>query len=91
MFRKPSLQKANELSACGQGCRVDAVVTIDAKGQMVLPKDLREKAGFKPNGKIAILTFEKEGKICCILMIKTERLCDAVNKTLSPMLKDVIK
>ena len=57
MFRKPSLQKANELSACGQGYRVDAVSTIDSKGQLLLPKDLREKAGFKPNDKIVLVTF----------------------------------
>ena len=27
----------------GDTCRIDAVVTMDAKGQIVLPKDLREK------------------------------------------------
>ena len=33
-------------------CRIDAVVSVDAKGQIVLPKDLREKANIKPNDKL---------------------------------------
>jgi antitoxin PrlF len=72
----------NELSSCGQGCKVDSVVTLDSKGHMVLSKDLRERAGLKPNDKIALITFKKEGSICCILMIKAEKLCDPVSKAL---------
>lgn len=79
------------MSSCGQGCRVDAVITVDSKGQLLLPKDLREKADFRPNSKIAILTIEKEGKIHCVLMIKAEGLSGAVSNALSPVLKDDIK
>jgi AbrB family looped-hinge helix DNA binding protein len=43
---------------------------MDAKGQVVLPKDLREKANFKPNDKIAVVACEQEGIVCCIMMIK---------------------
>ena len=63
--------------------KIDAVVTVDAKGQVVIPKSLREKAGFETNGKIAILSLEKDGKFCCLLMIKAEKLDEAVKKTLS--------
>ena len=73
----------------GDTCRIDAVITIDAKGQIVLPKDLREKANFKPNDKIAVLACEKNGEVCCIMMMKAERLAGAVTKTLSPLLKGV--
>ena len=75
----------------GDTCRIDAVVTIDAKGQVVLPKDLREKANIKPSDKIALVACEKEGEVCCIMMIKAERLAGAVSKTLSPLLKAVTK
>jgi antitoxin PrlF len=64
---------------------------MDAKGQIVLPKDLREKAAIKPNDKLAVVACEKDGEICCIMMIKTERLVGAVTKTLGPMLKSVTK
>jgi len=89
--KRPSFQTANQLNSYGEGLRVAAVITLDSKGQMVLPKDLRERAGFKPNDKITLVTFEKEGEICCILMIKAEKLDGAVSKTLSSMLKDDIK
>jgi AbrB family looped-hinge helix DNA binding protein len=64
---------------------------MDAKGQIVLPKDLREKANFNPNDKIAIVACEKDGKVCCIMMIKADRLVGAVTKTLGPLLKGVTK
>jgi len=70
-------------------CRIDAVVTMDVKGQIVLPKDLREKANFKPNDKIAVVACEKDGQVCCITLLKAEKLVGAVTKTLGPLLKGV--
>ncbi|HUK85634.1 MAG TPA: HgcAB-associated protein [Candidatus Acidoferrum sp.] len=80
------------MSNCiGDTLRIDAVISMDAKGQIVLPKDLREKANFKPNDKIAVVACEKDGEVCCIMMLKAEKLVGAVTKTLSPMLKGVTK
>ena len=80
------------MARCGEDtCRIDAVISMDAKGQIVLPKDLREKANFKPNDKIAVVACEKSGEVCCIMMVKAERLTGAVSKTLGPMLKSVTK
>ena len=80
------------MSVCeSDTCRIDAVVTMDAKGQIVLPKDLREKADFKPSEKIAVVACEKNGEVCCIMMMKAERLVGAVTKTLGPLLKGVTK
>jgi antitoxin PrlF len=75
----------------GNTCRIDAVITMDAKGQIVLPKDLRERANFKPNDKIALVASEKNGEVCCIMMLKADKLVSAVSKTLSPLLKGVTK
>jgi antitoxin PrlF len=79
------------MTYCGEGCKVDAIVTIDSKGQIVLPKDVRERAGLKPSDKLALVACEKEGEVCCIMMIRAEKLGGAVSKMLGPMLKDVIK
>ena len=75
----------------GDTCRIDAVITMDAKGQFVLPKDLRDKANMKPNDKIALVASEKDGEVCCIMMIKAEKLVGAVTRTLGPLLKGVTK
>jgi antitoxin PrlF len=70
-------------------CRIDAVITIDAKGQVILPKDLREKANLKPNDKIAVVACEKKGEVCCIMLLKADKLVGAVTKTLGPLIKSV--
>jgi AbrB family looped-hinge helix DNA binding protein len=80
------------MASCeGDTCRVDSVISMDAKGQIVLPKDLREKANIKPNDKLAVVTCEKNGEVCCIMMIKAERLVGAVTKAIGPLLKSVTK
>ncbi len=62
------------MTSCeGDTCRIDAVITMDIKGQIVLPKDLREKANLKPNDKIAVVACEKDGEVCCIMMVKAEK------------------
>lgn len=84
--------EASKMSNCdGDVCRIDAVVTMDVKGQIVLPKDLREKARFKPNDKIAVVACEREGTVCCIMMIKAEMLAGAVSKTLGPLIKGAMQ
>ena len=72
-------------------CRIDAVITMDSKGQIVLPKDLREKAQLKPNDKIAVVACETQGEVCCIMMVKAERFGGALTKTLGPMLKGIVE
>lgn len=72
-------------------CKVDAVVTLDAKGQIVLPKDLREKARLKPNDKLAVIGCERNGEVCCIMMIRAEDLGSSVKNMLGPMLKEILK
>ena len=67
-------------------CKIDAVVTVDAKGQIVLPKDLRERADIKPNDKLAIIGVERDDMVCCIVMMKADALGDQVKCMLGPIL-----
>jgi AbrB family looped-hinge helix DNA binding protein len=68
-------------------CKIDAVVTVDQKGQIVLPKDLREKANINPNDKLAVIAVEKNNTTCCIVLMKTDALQDPVKCTLGPILQ----
>jgi len=70
-----------------ESCKIDAVVSVDAKGQIVLPKDLREKAKIKPNDKLAVIGFERDSEVCCIIMLKV----DALESTLKTMLGPVFR
>jgi antitoxin PrlF len=72
-------------------CKINAVVTVDPKGQIVLPKDLREKANIKPNDKLALIGFERDNEVCCIVMIKVDALTSTVKNMLGPVFKDVFQ
>ncbi len=71
-------------------CTIDAVVTMDAKGQIVLPKDLREKAKLKPNDKLAVIGFERNGDICCIVIVKADALGGTVKNMLGPIFNEAL-
>lgn len=52
--------------------KIESLVTVDERGQMVLSKTLREKAKIKPGEKLAVTTWERDGQVCCITLIKIE-------------------
>jgi antitoxin PrlF len=71
-------------------CKVESVVSIDERGQMVLPKELREKAGIHSGDKLAVVAMEKDGKICCLSLIKVGDIEPMVKGILSPIMKDIL-
>ena len=72
----------------GLGYKVEAVLSVDERGQMVLPKDVREKAGINTGSKLTLISWEKEGSICCLALIKVETLSGMVKEVLDPLMKD---
>ena len=72
-------------------CKIDAVVSVDAKGQIVLPKNLREKAKIKPNDKLAVIGFERDNEVCCIIMLKADALESTVKNMLGPVFKNAFQ
>jgi antitoxin PrlF len=79
------------MSTDSECCKVDAIVTLDSKGQIVLPKDLREKANLKPEDKLALIGCESHGETCCILMVKAEALGSSVKLMLGPKMKEIFR
>jgi AbrB family looped-hinge helix DNA binding protein len=71
-------------------CKVESMVTVDERGQMVLPKELRDKAQIRAGDKLALITWQKEGQVCCISLVKSEDFEDMVRGTLGPMMKEII-
>jgi antitoxin PrlF len=72
-------------------CKVEALVSIDERGQMVLPKELREKVGIKPGDKLAVTSFEKDGKVCCLSLIKADELTGMITSMLGPVMDEIIR
>lgn len=71
-------------------CKIESLLTVDERGQMVLPKSIREKAGIKPGDKLALLTWEANGKICCISLIKADEVAELARNMLGPLMKEMI-
>ncbi len=53
---------------------LEGIVTVDERGQLVLPKELRDKWGLKSGEKLAVMTSLKGGEICCVTMVKADLL-----------------
>ncbi len=90
-------QKEKTNSFCSESktglgcCSVESIVSLDERGQMVLPKELREKAGICPGDKLVLVAMEKEGKFCCLSLIKAEDFEGMVKNLISPVMKDLMK
>jgi antitoxin PrlF len=57
-------------------CKVESVISSDERGQLVLPKDIRDSAGIQSGDKFAVIQWEKEGQLYCISLMRVEQLAD---------------
>jgi antitoxin PrlF len=72
-------------------CKVESVVSVDERGQMVLPKDLREKAGIKAGDKLAVVSWGQNDGVMCLTLIKVDDLSSLVKQMLGPVFKEMSK
>lgn len=85
--KNPVQHRSQEPSSC---CSIAAIIPVDSRGQIVLPKELREKAEIGPGEKLALVAHEANGKICCFSLIKSNELSELIKDKLGPLLKDVL-
>lgn len=85
---KSTRKEARCSTAEAESLRVESIVSIDDRGQMVLPKEIREKAGLRPGDKLAVVTRERDGAVCCIYLFKTTALLDMARDRLGPLLME---
>ena len=89
-------QKENDKSCCAPVdekagcCKVEALVSVDERGQMVLPKETRDRANIRAGDKLALISWVKDEKICCLSLIKAEDFADMVKGLLGPVMKDIL-
>lgn len=80
------MQKEDDAGAC----RVEAIVSVDERGQMVLPKELRTRAGIRPGERFALVSWERDGRLCCMTLTRVDELTDAVKVSLGPVMKELL-
>ena len=72
-------------------CQVDALVTIDGRGQIVLPKDVREKVKVKAGDKFVVISSGSGGEVCCLFLVKADDFGETVKGMLGPMMKEILQ
>ncbi|MBI3794310.1 MAG: AbrB/MazE/SpoVT family DNA-binding domain-containing protein [Nitrospinae bacterium] len=84
-------KKTTDAACCdpGSGIRFQAVVSVDDRGQMVLPKEIRKSADIRPGDKLALVSWEKGGKVCCLSLVKVDEMTTMVGSFLRPFLNDI--
>lgn len=88
MSRKSTKEPCCDLEATEKDCcKIESLLTVDERGQMVLPKELRERANIRPGDKLALISWKKDGEVCCLTLIKADALADRVKEFLGPVLK----
>ena len=92
MVKKGANRSSRSVSGGEFGCcKVESVVSVDERGQMVLPKDVRDKAGVRVGDKFAVVSWEKQGKVCCISLVKVEDMAAMVRDMLGPMMNGMLQ
>jgi AbrB family looped-hinge helix DNA binding protein len=60
---------------------------VDERGQMVLPKELRERTGIRSGEKLAVVSWGEGG--CCLALVKADALGGMVKGLLGPLFAEV--
>ncbi len=80
------------LDESGSTYKIEAVVSVDERGQMVLPKELRQRAGIGPGDKIALVAMnDATGALCCFTLFKVDDLSGMVRDKLQPVMEGASK
>ena len=92
MVKKGANRSSRSVSSGEFGCcKVESVVSVDERGQMVLPKDVRDKAGVRVGDKFAVVSWEKQGRVCCISLVKVEDMASMMRDMLGPMMNGILQ
>ncbi len=71
--------------------KAEAVVSVDDKGQIVLPTEVRAKAKISAGDKLVLGSLTKDGETFLLMMLKSELFVEHVKEAISPVMKDLMK
>ena len=79
--------------------QIEAIVSFDDRGQLVIPKDLRKKFQLNAGDKFALISCmtdanggccsPSEAAVCCFTLVHTDQLKSLVNQALGPMMNQI--
>ena len=69
-------------------CQVEAVLSIDSRGQIVIPKEVRKRARIHDGDKLTLVSWMNRDEVCCLALIRTENLSSDVSGMMHSLLAD---
>lgn len=87
MTQKPSVRPLK--SGCDPAtCQVEAVLSIDSRGQIVIPKEVRKRANIHDGDKLVLVSWMNRNEICCLALIRADNLSSEVYGVMNSLLAD---
>jgi AbrB family looped-hinge helix DNA binding protein len=86
MTKKPDNAQKSAYSPAT--CQVGAVLPVDSRGQIVIPKEVRKRANIRDNDKLALVSWMNKNEICCLALIRADTLSSEVSGLMHTLLAD---
>jgi len=64
---------------------VEAIVSIDGRGQIVLPKEVRQALSLEAGAKLAVVVKRSGGVPCCVNLVPARSLEAGVRAVIEPV------
>jgi AbrB family looped-hinge helix DNA binding protein len=68
-------------------CSIEAIVTCDERGQVVLPKEIRQKMSIEAGDKLTVMLLGGKNP-CCLMLMKAQKLENAVTNIIKVIVKE---
>ena len=68
---------------------IEGIATVDSRGQIVLPKTVRDALGLEAGSKLAVVLKQNDGAPCCVTLMPAVRLESRVRELIDSGGSDV--
>ncbi len=72
-------------------CKIEAIVSIDRRGQIILPEGLRDKSNIHTGEKLVVICSKEYGRDCHIFLVKEEYFGELFTNVFDIYLKKLLK
>ncbi|MCE7743043.1 MAG: AbrB/MazE/SpoVT family DNA-binding domain-containing protein [Candidatus Heimdallarchaeota archaeon] len=72
-------------------CHVEGIVNVDSRGQIVLPKSLRDSMGLSQGDRLVVIAMKDKGVITSISLMKADAVDNMVKVVLKPTMEEILK
>ncbi|MCG3258170.1 MAG: AbrB/MazE/SpoVT family DNA-binding domain-containing protein [Candidatus Heimdallarchaeota archaeon] len=72
-------------------CHIEGVVHVDSRGQIVLPKVLRDKMKISEGDRLIVISMREKGVLSSISLMKADKIDGMVKVALKPIMEELVE